>query len=306
MTTRVVRDAVIDAEVPLAVRDHGGDGPDVLLLHGAGRTALDWELLAAALPGFRVVAMDLRCHGLSGDGPWTWRALLEDVEAVIDRVGLERPAVVGHSLGGIVASLWASEHPECPAVVNLDGHWSGTSSLYDGMAPELVEQRLAELASAPGSSSLRVPEEQLGTLVDTHVAAAVHAGVDRALAEESLLRSLRVEDGIVTTRPAAEVVPVLLTAVDSTDLLAVWKATRCTQLVVRCTAPDALPPEAPEWLPEMQSAYRRGLARALGEIETVQPLLTVRAFDGDHGLVWNRPEAVAKVVSSFLATARTP
>ena len=233
MTTALAADAVIDADVPLAVRDHGGDGPDVLLLHGAGRTSLDWELLAARLTGFRVVAVDLRCHGLSGDGPWTWRALLGDVQLVIDRLGLDRPALVGHSLGGIVASLWATEHPECPAAINIDGHWSGTPSLYDGLEPDVVKQRLAELARLQRATPPPVREEQLEALVAAHVSTAESAGLDPSLAERALRRSLRVSDGLVTTRPAAELVPILLAAVESTDLLGTWAATRCPLLVIR-------------------------------------------------------------------------
>jgi pimeloyl-ACP methyl ester carboxylesterase len=305
VTTGLAADVVVDADVPLVVRDHGGDGPDVLLLHGAGRTALDWELLALALPGFRLVAVDLRCHGLSGDGPWTWRALLEDVQLVIDRLGLDRPAVVGHSLGGILASLWATEHPECPAAINLDGHWSGMSSLYDGLDPDVVRQRLAELRPVQRATPPPVPEEQLEALVTAHVSAAGGAGLDPCLAEQALRRSLRVSGGLVATRPSADVVPILLSVVETTDLLATWASTRCPLLVIRCTRQEGPPSGAPEWLPEMLSAYGRGLARALDRIAEVQPLVTVRTFDGDHGLIWNQPEAVAEVVASFLAAATT-
>jgi pimeloyl-ACP methyl ester carboxylesterase len=49
----------------IAVLDHGGEGPDVLLLHGANRTALDWETVRPHLTGLRLVAMDLRGHGRS-------------------------------------------------------------------------------------------------------------------------------------------------------------------------------------------------------------------------------------------------
>ena len=41
-------------------------------------------------------------------------------------MGLRAPAVIGHSLGGMVAALWATHHPECPLVVNVDGHGNPT------------------------------------------------------------------------------------------------------------------------------------------------------------------------------------
>jgi SAM-dependent methyltransferase len=110
--------------VSLAVRDFGGQGTGVLLLHGGGRTMEDWRLMAPSLlrAGLRVAAMDLRGHGRSTAASWSWPAALGDVAAVAGRLGMDRPALVGHSLGGIVAAMWAAEHPECPLAVNGDGH----------------------------------------------------------------------------------------------------------------------------------------------------------------------------------------
>ena len=82
-----------------------------------------------------MVAVDLRGHGRSGPGPWSWPAALDDVAAVVERLGLDRPALVGHSLGGLVAAVWATRHPECPLAVNLDGHTNPTGP-FAGLGPE--------------------------------------------------------------------------------------------------------------------------------------------------------------------------
>ncbi|NGY59843.1 alpha/beta hydrolase [Lentzea sp. NEAU-D13] len=130
----------------LAAHDHGGDGPPILLLHGAGGDLTAWETLAPQLNG-RALAVDLRGHGDSPDGPWEWDAVLDDLEDTAVHFGLDNPVVVGHSLGGILAGMWARRHPDCPKAVSLDGHRSATTdpANYAGLAPEQVEAGLATL-----------------------------------------------------------------------------------------------------------------------------------------------------------------
>jgi pimeloyl-ACP methyl ester carboxylesterase len=91
------------------------------------------------------VAVDLRGHGESPDGPWEWDAVLEDLEATTVQFGLTRPVVVGHSLGGILAGMWAVRQPDCPGVVSLDGHRAAVTDPANYVAYEGLEADLAEL-----------------------------------------------------------------------------------------------------------------------------------------------------------------
>ena len=79
--------------VRIAVRDFGGEGPALVLLHGLTGTFLDWTLMAPLLTAqHHVVALDLRGHGDSGDGDWSWADALADVAAVAEVVGDDNPA----------------------------------------------------------------------------------------------------------------------------------------------------------------------------------------------------------------------
>src|SRR2546430_2967487 len=147
--------------VPVVAGDYGGSGRDVLLLPGGGRTRRDWDTFAGLLheSGYRPVALDLRGHGESGAAPWSWPGALADVSAVVDELHLDRPVVIGHSLGGMVAALWATQHDDCPLAVNVDGHGNPTRADQflgaDGAAvarPSLItllRHAVEELPDAP-------------------------------------------------------------------------------------------------------------------------------------------------------------
>ncbi|MGR6912752.1 alpha/beta fold hydrolase [[Actinomadura] parvosata] len=150
--------------VPIVAEDHGGSGQDVLLLHGGGRTRADWKPLAGLLAGagFRPVSMDLRGHGESGAAPWSWPAALEDVAAVAGAYALHRPVIVGHSLGGMVAALWAAGHPECRLAVNLDGHGNPTRpGQFAGLGPDAAASACREMTAFLAELGQGLPESFL-------------------------------------------------------------------------------------------------------------------------------------------------
>ncbi|MFD9353965.1 alpha/beta fold hydrolase [Streptomyces sp. NPDC060031] len=100
--------------VRLSCRDWGGSGTPVVLLHGLAGHAGEWDAAAEHLRGdHRVVALDQRGHGESERRPAdvSRAACVADVVEVCERLGLERPVLVGQSLGGHTAMLTAAAHP---------------------------------------------------------------------------------------------------------------------------------------------------------------------------------------------------
>jgi len=82
-----------------------GDGPPLVLLAGLGSTAAIWGDLPEVLGRhFRVLALDNRGVGGSRSGPaFTFDGAVTDVEAVLDARNAERAAVLGASMGGVIA-----------------------------------------------------------------------------------------------------------------------------------------------------------------------------------------------------------
>jgi pimeloyl-ACP methyl ester carboxylesterase len=87
----------------------GGQGPPLLLLHGFGGAAWNFSAMARLLPGRRLLVPDLPGHGGSAALPAPSLAAFADVVAGL----LDEPtAVLGHSMGGVVALRLAERHPE--------------------------------------------------------------------------------------------------------------------------------------------------------------------------------------------------
>ncbi|CAN7502127.1 alpha/beta fold hydrolase [Variovorax sp. LjRoot84] len=91
-----------------------GSGPPMVILHGLFGAGRNWTQIAQSLAaGYRVYLPDARNHGAS---PWaetmSYTDMALDVLALIEREQLERPFVVGHSMGGKTAMALALGHPK--------------------------------------------------------------------------------------------------------------------------------------------------------------------------------------------------
>ncbi len=93
---------------------HGTGKPMILLHGGLGSGEMFGPILPMLAERHQVIAVDLQGHGRTADidRPFDVRLMADDVAALIDHLGLEKPDVVGYSLGGGVALLTAVRHPD--------------------------------------------------------------------------------------------------------------------------------------------------------------------------------------------------
>ena len=125
------------------IRNWGGDGSPVVLLHGLASTCRIWDLTAPILArDFSVIAVDQRGHGDSGkpeDG-YEFASVGNDVTALLEGRGIERPVLVGHSWGADVALEITVAQPDLlQGIVFVDGGTIEPSARYDTLDDALVQ-----------------------------------------------------------------------------------------------------------------------------------------------------------------------
>lgn len=124
-----------------------GEGPPIVFIHGLGAQLHQFlGPLFDAMPGFRLVALDRPGAGYSGRAAGATGEMKEQALVVrhfIEALGLDKPLVVGHSLGGAVALTLALEHPDIAcglALISPHTHHSG--EIPPGFAPLYIPSRL--------------------------------------------------------------------------------------------------------------------------------------------------------------------
>jgi 3-oxoadipate enol-lactonase len=147
----------------LFLRDTGGAGPVVMLLHGWVASAdLNWwaayDALAAA--GYRVLAIDHRGHG-RGLRPLTPFRMVDcagDAAAALRLLGAAPATVVGYSMGGAIGQLMARDHPDVVSGLVLSGtaqHWQDPETRRAFRALGLLSVMLSLAPRATWGAGLR-------------------------------------------------------------------------------------------------------------------------------------------------------
>jgi pimeloyl-ACP methyl ester carboxylesterase len=161
--------------VRLVVRDSAGEGKPVVLIHGLGLGQRSWDRVAPRLSaeGLRVVSYDQRGHGGSDvAGDYSPFAFEKDLATVLEGLGLEKPILVGHSLGATVALNYAASHKSCAGVVCVEGGLplELPSADWESMEAEMRRPllRLAAWAMKVARLGTKLSFDELRRVVEVH------------------------------------------------------------------------------------------------------------------------------------------
>lgn len=97
-------------------REHPGDGPVLVALHGIGSEARAFDAVAAHLPGWRVIAWEAPGYGPSTPLPMDWPVAADYATALrglLKALDLPRVHLMGHSLGTLIGAAFAGRYPDC-------------------------------------------------------------------------------------------------------------------------------------------------------------------------------------------------
>lgn len=277
-------------------------GSPIVLMHGAGSHLLSLGRLATALAPYRVVTMDQRWSGQSGDSDtYDWADLVADVESVVRAFGMEEPAVGGHSWGGMIAMHYSAAHPEASAVFNLDGHGQGDRSLYDGLSDADYAEGHALLAALQASGDDSPREGDTASRPEAWArerASMVAMGVSERSADAWADRNfLDLGGGRWRRHPS----PAIMQGLEGDlEMFATYRRVKCPALTVLSSTTQ---PGLPDAVRPLMEAYYRGLRRAFGQLEAEHPnFRTVSIPESDHiSLVVGHAVETADAVKAFLA-----
>ncbi len=164
-------------DVRLFFTDEGSGDPPILFVHGYSCDSHDWSW---QLPHFgashRVIAADIRGHGRSTapDDGYNPSRFAADLAALLDHISAPPVVAIGHSLGGVIVSALAIEHPEkVSAVVSVDPGY---------LVPDEAAEMLAGLVELAHTDPVQAGEAMLGPTYGAGSSAALRTWHMRRIA----------------------------------------------------------------------------------------------------------------------------
>jgi pimeloyl-ACP methyl ester carboxylesterase len=263
--------------------DWGGRGEWIVLLHGLASQAHIWDLVAPQLvDAFRVIAIDLRGHGLS-DKPATgydFASITDDLDHILTALKIECATLIGHSWGGNVAVQYAVDQPaRVSGLVLVDGGFL--------QIPDHVDWPTAEKMLEP-PDLIGTPVEEFRANLRLWMGAAWSpAAVDITLqnfdirADGMLAPHLKKSNHMQVVRALYDHHPSEL-----------WTRIQCPVLMV----PAVAAPPYDARTRDMLDTKRRNIALAETRLARSQ---TVWLHDTIHDIPLQRPAELAEAIKGF-------
>lgn len=253
--------------------------PPLLALHGWLDNAGSFDTLAPLLADrWHVVALDLRGHGHSAhipDGAWYhYLDYLDDIRAALDDLGWARADLLGHSLGGTLASVFAALYPERVGDLFLIEALGPLTTTLDDALPQL--RRALDQHAA---FSTRRPLRVYPNLEDAIAARVAANGISAAAAHPIVERGVKRVDGGYSWSSDPRLTLASPQRYTEAQVLAMMAGIRSRTLLL-------LADPATHYLPTAMMDARA--ARVAG--------ITVQRMPGGHHLHLEEPEEVARVV----------
>ncbi|MEJ7765129.1 MAG: alpha/beta hydrolase [Acidimicrobiales bacterium] len=258
----------------------GPDRPPIVLVHGLSSCLRLWDGVASRLQalGHRVVACDLRGHGLSPkpDGPYDVATLAADVAALIEQLELGPCLLAGQSYGGTVVMQLAADRPDlADRVVCIDGGFLDLATRYPEWERCRKELSPPQLAGRPlAAIRLRMKVER--------------AGWPPEALEAQLACFEKRDDGTAAPWLSMERHLEVLHGLWSVDAAALWARLSVPVLLVAAERPGS----------QVKRPIHDEVARCQAVLSE-HTMNMVMWMDGAHDLHAQHPEPVARLIHDW-------
>ena len=182
-----------------------GSGQDVIFIPGLSSSRDIWNTTADALgPGYRVHLVQLNGFagapvGGAGEGPVAAPAA-EEIARYIRETGLERPAVIGHSMGGSIGMMLAARHPDAVGRLMVVDMFPFMGAMFGG--PNATRETLTPIADQIRSAMVAAPQG----VVSTQTEATINGMVRTESARPQIIEHSRTSDNTVSANAFHELI----------------------------------------------------------------------------------------------------
>ena len=254
--------------------------PTILALHGWLDNANSFAPLATFLPDFHVIALEFAGHGKSDhrspDAHYHLVDNVQDLHQVIERLALSPVVLLGHSMGGIVASMYAASFPEMVSKLVIMESFGPLTMEADSSHEQLKKSIASRIAME--SKTVKHPES-----VEKAVTARLMAGkMAKSSAQLLMERNIEVKGELLTWRTDPRLRTISSLRLTEAQANAFLRNIACSWLTI-------LGEEGFEKL-KVNFEKRRHLVKNM----------TFKTCPGGHHLHMDQPENVASEILRFL------